>query len=343
MRVLVTGGAGYIGSVITDQLIDDGHTAVVYDNLSKGHANAVSADATFVEADLMSEDTLRATLIEHQIEAVIHMAASSLVGESMSAPGRYYANNVAASVRLLDALVQTGIKRLVFSSTAAVYGEPQRQPITETDPTSPSNTYGETKLAVERAMHWYHTAHGIRYASLRYFNAAGATRQRGERHDPETHLIPLVLRAAQSPRFPVTVFGNDYPTRDGTCVRDYVHVSDLARAHVLALEALAREDITEQIFNLGCGEGYTVQEVIDTAKQVTGRDIPLTVGPRRAGDPAVLVASSDRIASVLGWNAQASSLESIVESAWKWETTFSQTGDANQNNVRVSEAGAETR
>ena len=202
MRVLVTGGAGYIGSVITDQLIGDGHKVVVYDNLSTGHADAVAREATFVEADLTSDDALRATLGDHHIDAVIHMAAASLVGESMTAPGRYYTNNVVASLRLLDALVHANIKMLVFSSTAAVYGEPARQPITETDPTSPSNTYGETKLAVERAMHWYHHAHAIRYASLRYFNAAGATRKRGERHDPETHLIPLVLRAAQDPRFP---------------------------------------------------------------------------------------------------------------------------------------------
>jgi len=341
MRVLVTGGAGYIGSVITDQLIDDGHAVVVYDNLSKGHADAVAREATFVEADLTSGDTLRATLVEHRIDAVIHMAASSLVGESMTAPGRYYTNNVVSSLRLLDALVQTNVRMLVFSSTAAVYGEPARQPIMETDPTSPSNTYGETKLAVERAMHWYHHAHAIRYASLRYFNAAGATSRRGERHDPETHLIPLVLRAAQDARFPITVFGNDYPTRDGTCVRDYVHVSDLARAHVLALEALARKDIAEPIFNLGCGEGYTVQEVIDAAKKVTGREIPVKAGPRRPGDPAVLIASSERIKSVLGWNAQASSLETIVGSAWRWETTFSQSGNANHKGTRVHGAGAD--
>ena len=319
MRVLVTGGAGYIGSVITDQLVEDGHSVVVYDNLSKGHADAVSPAAVFVEADLMSGDVLRSTLARHRIDAVIHMAASSLVGESMTAPGRYFRNNLIASIGLLDALVDANIRMLVFSSTAAVYGEPERQPIKEEDPTSPSNTYGETKLAVERAMHWYHVAHAVRYASLRYFNAAGATSLRGERHDPETHLIPLVLRAAQDSRSPVTVFGNDYPTRDGTCVRDYVHVSDLARAHVLALEALEREDISQEIFNLGCGDGYTVQEVIDTARRVTGRDIPTIIGPRRTGDPAVLVASSERIASSLGWQPQQSALETIVTSAWAWE------------------------
>ena len=340
MRVLVTGGAGYIGSVITDQLIEDGHTVVVYDNLSKGHAYAVSTDATLVEADLLASETLKKTLIEHGIEAVIHMAASSLVGESMTDPGRYYTNNVIASTLLLNALVETSIQMLVFSSTAAVYGEPERQPIAEGDPTAPSNTYGETKLAVERAMRWYSTAHGLRYVSLRYFNAAGATERRGERHDPETHLIPLVLRAAQDPRHPITVFGADYPTRDGTCVRDYVHVSDLARAHVLALEALARKDMVAEIFNLGCGDGYTVKEVIDAARTITGRDIPVTAGPRRPGDPAVLVASSDRISKALGWRPRQSSLDAIVGSAWKWEATFSQQRDANDNSTGVNRAGA---
>jgi UDP-glucose 4-epimerase len=343
MRVLVTGGAGYIGSVITDQLLTDGHTVVVYDNLSKGHAYAVAPDATLVEADLLTEDTLQTTLIDHRIDAVIHMAASSLVGESMTDPGRYYRNNVVASTQLLNALVRTKIEMLVFSSTAAVYGEPERQPISEDDPTAPSNTYGETKLAVERAMHWYHRAHGLRYVALRYFNAAGATPVRGERHDPETHLIPLVLRAAQDARYPITVFGNDYPTRDGTCVRDYVHVSDLARAHVLALDALARKDVVADTFNLGCGDGYTVKEVIDAATAITGRDIPVNAGARRPGDPAVLVASSERIAKTLGWRPQQSSLDDIVGSAWKWETTFAHQGDAKRDSVHVNPAHAATR
>jgi UDP-glucose 4-epimerase len=343
MRVLVTGGAGYIGSVITDQLIADGHTVVVYDNLSKGHAYAVAPEATLVEADLLAADTLKTTLVEHDIDAVIHMAASSLVGESMTDPGRYYTNNVVATTHLLNALVETNVQMMVFSSTAAVYGEPERQPIAEGDPTAPSNTYGETKLAVERAMRWYNVAHGLRYVSLRYFNAAGATARRGERHDPETHLIPLVLRAAQDSRYPITVFGTDYPTRDGTCVRDYVHVSDLARAHVLALDSLARKDMTAQIFNLGCGEGYTVKEVIDAARAITGREIPVNTGPRRPGDPAVLVASSDRIATALGWRPQQSSLEAIVGSAWNWETTFFQNPDVDHNTNGVRRADAATR
>lgn len=343
MRVLVTGGAGYIGSVITDQLLTDGHTVVVYDNLSKGHSYAVAHDAMLVEADLLDEETLQKTLREHAIEAVVHMAASSLVGQSMTEPGKYYLNNVVASMCLLNALVRANITMLVFSSTAAVYGEPERQPIREDDPTAPSNTYGDTKLAVERAMHWYRAAHGIRYVSLRYFNAAGATTERGERHDPETHLIPLVLRAAQDERYPITVFGNDYPTRDGTCVRDYVHVSDLARAHVLALDALSRKEISEHTFNLGCGDGYTVKEVIDAARKIVGWEIPVKMGARRPGDPAVLVASSDRIARILGWRPQQSTLDAIVGSAWKWEQTFPARGDANRNSHRISGASAATR
>ena len=331
MRVLVTGGAGYIGSVITDQLLVEGHHVVVYDNLSKGHAYAVAPEAVFVEADLIDDRTVRATLVEHEIEAVVHMAASSLVGESMIDPGRYYVNNVIASVQLMNALVETGVPLIVFSSTAAVYGEPERQPISEDDPTAPSNTYGESKLAIERALHWYNVAHGLRFVSLRYFNAAGATRRRGERHDPETHLIPLVLRAAQDARHPITVFGTDYPTRDGTCLRDYVHVSDLARAHVLALGALSRREIDAQVFNLGGGQGYTVREVIDTARSVTGREIAVQIGARRAGDPATLIASSDRIARTLGWRPEHSSLDAILESAWDWEQTFSRSIDANPN------------
>src|SRR4051812_16919664 len=267
MRVLVTGGAGYIGSVITDQLIADAHSVVVYDNLSKGHRESVSEQATFIAGDLLDQEAIAAALKSHAIDAVIHMAASSLVGESMTNPERYYLNNVIGSVRLLNAMLAAGVRMLVFSSTAATYGEPTRQPISEDDPTNPSNTYGETKLAVERAMHWYGLSHQLRFVSLRYFNAAGATTRRGERHDPETHLIPLVLRAARDHTHSVTIFGNDYPTRDGTCVRDYIHVSDLAMAHVSALAALADGRVRAEIFNLGCGDGYTVKEVIDTAKK----------------------------------------------------------------------------
>ena len=321
MRVLVTGGAGYIGSVITDHLIANGHTVVVYDNLSKGHRDAVASDALLVNADLLDQGTLLRTLRSHRIEAVMHMAASSLVGESMARPEIYYENNVIATLTLLRTMLDLGIRMLVFSSTAAVYGQPERQPITETDGTSPSNTYGETKLVVERALHWYDAAHQLRFVSLRYFNAAGATSTRGERHDPESHLIPLVLLAAREGGS-VTIFGNDYPTHDGTCVHDYVHVTDLADAHVSALEALSAREMRSDVFNLGCGAGYTVKEVIDVARRVTGRDIAIKSGPRRAGDPAVLVASAEKIRRILGWTPKRGTLDDIVGSAWNWETSY---------------------
>jgi UDP-glucose 4-epimerase len=330
MRVLVTGGAGYIGSVITDQLVAGGHRVVVYDNLSKGHGDAVNEDATFIQGDLLDAHAVKDALVSNSIDAVVHMAAASLVGESMANPRLYYENNVVSTIGLLNAMADANVKMLVFSSTAAVYGEPSRVPIAEDDPTAPSNTYGETKLAVERALYWYHGAYAIRYASLRYFNAAGATDRRGERHDPETHLIPLVLRAAKDSGHPITVFGRDYHTRDGTCVRDYIHVSDLADAHVRALEALHAKELRAEIFNLGCGDGFTVQEVIDVARSVTGREIAVQDGPRRAGDPAVLVASSARITKALGWHPQHSSLEEIIGSAWKWETTLAPSREADR-------------
>jgi UDP-glucose 4-epimerase len=316
MRVLVTGGAGYIGSVVTEQLVSDGNQVVVYDNLSKGHRGAVVPGAEFVEADLFDADTLKQTLHEKQIEAVIHMAASSLVGESVENPNKYYHNNVIASLKLLDAMLACDVKRLVFSSTAAVYGEPELQPIEETVATNPTNPYGETKLAFEHALKWFDRANGLRYASLRYFNAAGATEHCGEDHDPETHIIPITLQAAAGKRPRVEIFGEDYPTPDGTCVRDYIHVIDLARAHIQALEALSDGS---RIYNLGCGgAGYSVNEVIETARSVTGKEIPTHVGPRRAGDPATLVASSDRIKSELGWQPQFQDLGLIIESAWLW-------------------------
>ena len=316
MRVLVTGGAGYIGSVVTEQLAGDGNQVVVYDNLSKGHRSAVIAGAEFVEADLFDADTLKQTLHERQIEAVIHMAASSLVGESVENPNKYYKNNAIASLTLLDAMLACDVKRIVFSSTAAVYGEPEAQPIEETAATTPTNPYGETKLAFEHALKWYDRAYGLRYASLRYFNAAGATEHCGEDHDPETHIIPITLQVAAGKRPRVEIFGEDYPTPDGTCVRDYIHVIDLARAHIQALEALGEGS---RIYNLGCGgDGYSVNEVIETARRVTGKEIPTNVGPRRAGDPATLVASSDRIKTELGWQPQFQDLGLIIESAWRW-------------------------
>lgn len=319
MRVLVTGGAGYIGSVVTEQLLNDGNEVVVYDNLSKGHSAAVVAGAEFVQAELFDAATLKQTLHERQIAAVIHMAASSLVGESVEQPNKYYQNNVIVSLVLLDAMIAAGVKRLVFSSTAAVYGEPETQPIEESAPTNPTNTYGETKLAFEHALKWYDRAYGLRYASLRYFNAAGATEKCGEDHDPETHLIPITLQAAAGKRARVEIYGEDYPTPDGTCIRDYIHVIDLARAHIQALQVLSDRS---RIYNLGCGgAGYSVKDVIDTARRVTGKEIRVRIGPRRAGDPATLVASSDRIKRELGWQPQFQDLGIIIESAWRWIQT----------------------
>jgi len=316
MRVLVTGGAGYIGSVVTEQLVSDGHQVVVYDNLSKGHPEAVVDGAELVDGDLLAGDKLNETLYDNKIEAVIHMAASSLVGESVDEPAKYYNNNLVAGLVLLDAMRACAVKKIVFSSTAAVYGEPEKQPIVESDPTNPTNPYGETKLAFERAMHWHEAAYGVRYASLRYFNAAGATAHCGEDHDPETHLIPITLQAAAGKRTHVEVYGEDYATPDGTCIRDYIHVVDLARGHILALDLLEERSA---IYNLGCGgDGYSVKDVIETARRVTGKEIPVRVGPRRPGDPAVLIASSDRIKDELGWQPQFQDLGLIIESAWKW-------------------------
>ena len=313
---MVTGGAGYIGSVVVEGLLSDGHQVVVYDNLAKGHRQSVPENIPFIESDLLDRERLIAAFRQHEIDAVIHMAADSLVGESVEKPDKYYRSNVVAGLSLLDAMREVGVKRLVFSSTAAVYGEPEKQPIEESDPTNPTNTYGETKLTFERALRWYESAYGIRYASLRYFNAAGATERCGEWHDPETHLIPLVLQAATGRREHVEIYGEDYRTRDGTCVRDYIHVVDLARAHILALQILGERSA---IYNLGCGgDGYSVREVIDVANEITGREIPIKIGPRRAGDPAVLIASSEKIKRELGWSPQFQDLRLIVDSAWQW-------------------------
>ncbi len=316
MNILVTGGAGYIGSVVVEETLRAGHKTVVFDNLVKGHREMVAPDAVFVEGDLLDRPLLEKTFLEHDIEAVIHMAAYSLVGESVIEPAKYYMNNVVAGISLLDAMRDGGVSKLVFSSTAAVYGEPVKQPIDEGDRTAPTNPYGDTKLAFEHAMKGYERAYGIRYVSLRYFNAAGASERCGELHDPETHLIPIVLQTASGERADVEIYGDDYPTRDGTCVRDYIHVIDLARAHVKALEILGERS---SIFNLGCGgEGYTVKEVIDMAREITGRNIPMRVSARRPGDPAALIASSDRIRSELGWKPEFQDLRLIIESAWKW-------------------------
>lgn len=317
MNILVTGGAGYIGSVVVEETIRAGHKTIVYDNLVKGHREMVAPEALFVQGDLLDRPLLEKTFANNDVEAVIHMAAYSLVGESVSEPAKYYMNNVVAGISLLDAMRDGGVSKIVFSSTAAVYGEPEKQPIEEFDRTAPTNPYGDTKLAFEHAMKSYERAYGIRYVSLRYFNAAGASEQCGELHDPETHLIPIVLQTAAGERKEVEVYGDDYPTRDGTCVRDYIHVIDLARAHVKALEIL---DDRSSIFNLGCGgEGYTVNEVVAMAKEITGKEIATRVSDRRPGDPAVLIASSDRIRSELGWRPEFQDLRLIIESAWKWK------------------------
>jgi UDP-glucose 4-epimerase len=317
VRVAVTGGAGYVGSVVCEELVEQGHEVLVIDNLSKGHPDAIVEQAQLVRADLLDRATVTQVLADFGAAAVVHMAAASLVGESVVDPARYYRNNVTAGLALLDAMRDAEIPRLVFSSTAAVYGEPARQPIAEGDPMRPTNPYGETKLAFERTLGWFARAYGLSSISLRYFNAAGATVRCGERHDPETHLIPLVLEAAAGRLPGVTVFGDDYETRDGTCMRDYIHVSDLARAHVLSLHALSSPGVCDA-YNLGCGGGYTVREVIDAAAKVTGRRIPVAIAPRRAGDPAVLVASSERIRTQLGWSPRFEDLDTIIASAWAW-------------------------
>jgi UDP-glucose 4-epimerase len=317
LRVAVTGGAGYIGSVVCEALLAGAHDVLVIDNLCKGHRDSVHADAAFAAVDLREQSRVSTVLADFGTDAVIHMAAYSLVGESVTAPGKYYVNNLSAGVALLEAMREAKVHKLVFSSTAAVYGEPAKQPIEESDPTAPTNPYGETKLAFERALCWYVGAHDLRSVSLRYFNAAGASVKNGERHDPETHLVPLVLQAAAGRLPQVTVFGDDYPTRDGTCVRDYIHVEDLADAHVRALEPLANSGICIA-YNLGCGgEGYTVKELIATASAVTGRTIPVEIAKRRPGDPAMLIASSANISRELGWRPKRS-LTGIIESAWQW-------------------------
>ena len=318
MRVAVTGGAGYIGCVVAEALLADGYDVLVLDNLEKGHEVAIPKTSRFVRVDIRGREGTAAALRDFACDAVIHMAASSLVGESVSDPGQYFANNLIGGLTLLDAMRDAGVFRLVFSSTAAVYGEPAKQPIEEHDPTIPTNPYGESKLAFERALRWYAPAYGLSSVSLRYFNAAGATNERGEWHDPETHLIPIVLEAAAGQRSHVNVFGTDYATPDGTCIRDYVHVADLARAHVLALASMNRGGEC-RVYNLGCGgRGFSVREVIDAAARVTGRRIPVTVSPRRPGDPAVLIASSERIASELGWQPRHAELQDIIASAWNF-------------------------
>ena len=316
MNVLVVGGAGYIGSTVAAQLVDAAHSVTVFDNLSRGHREAVPAGARLVIGDLEDRPAVDRVLQSTAFDAVMHFAALIEAGESMKVPERYFRNNSANTLNLLEALLAHGPKRLVFSSTAALYGNPVRVPIEEDDPLAPTNAYGESKLLAEKMLAWFHRCHGFRYASLRYFNAAGAAQGRGEAHQPETHLIPRILQVALGQSANIQIFGTDYPTPDGTCIRDYVHVSDLAAAHLLALEGLHRHD--RLIFNLGTGHGFGIREVIEVARRVTGHPIPAVETARRPGDPAVLVASSRRIQEQLRWAPQYRDLESIVTSAWEW-------------------------
>jgi UDP-glucose 4-epimerase len=315
MKILVTGGAGYIGSAAVEQLITAGESVVVFDNLSLGHRAAVHPAAIFVKGDLSNRAEIDDALNNHRPYAVMHFAAKSLVGESMERPFLYLGDNVRNGLNLFESMVEHGVKRIILSSTANLFDQPERMPIDESERIIPGSPYGESKFILERILHWLDRIHGVRFACLRYFNAAGATPTRGEDHDPELHLIPLVLQVALGKREKVTVFGDDYATRDGTCVRDYIHVIDLAQAHILALGAL---DGGSRFYNLGNGEGFTVKEVIDTAREVTGGAIRTDVGPRRAGDPAVLVAASDKIRKELGWVSQFPRVREIIESAWRW-------------------------
>lgn len=315
MKILVTGGAGYIGSIVTEQLIKVGETVVVLDNLYQGHQAAVHPEAVFVEGDLTNRATVDAVFEEHRPEAVMHFASHTLVGESMEKPFLYLGDNITAGLNLLQSALEHNVRRFIMSSTANLFDDPERMPIDEAERIVPGSPYGESKFILERMLYWLDRIHGFRYAALRYFNAAGASEERGEDHYPEMHLIPIILSVALGQRDHVKVFGDDYPTRDGTCVRDYIHVLDLAQAHILALRAL---EGGSRVYNLGNGQGFTVKEVIDTAREITGHPIPVQVGPRRPGDPAVLIASSDRIRRELGWKPQYSNLADIIGSAWRW-------------------------
>ncbi|MBK1813478.1 UDP-glucose 4-epimerase GalE [Clostridium sp. YIM B02505] len=319
MSILVCGGAGYIGSHCVYELIERGEEVVVVDNLQTGHKEALHPEAKFYEGDIREYDFLDKVFKDNKIEGVIHFAANSLVGESMQLPLKYYNNNVHGTEVLLQAMVDNNIKKIVFSSTAAVYGEPERVPITETDKTEPTNTYGETKLAMEKMMKWADKAHGLRYIALRYFNVAGAHPNGliGEAHNPETHLIPLILQVPLNKREKISIYGEDYDTKDGTCIRDYIHVKDLIDAHILAFNKL-RDGWQSDVFNLGNGSGFTVKEMIDAARKVTSHAIPAEVCPRRAGDPAVLIASSEKAKNILGWEPKYNNVEEIIAAAWKF-------------------------
>jgi UDP-glucose 4-epimerase len=317
MKILVVGGAGYIGSVCAELLLDEGHGVAVFDNLSEGHRAAIDQRAEFIEGDLQQFDQIEAALSKFQPDAVMHFAASALVGESMQNPSKYFRNNVGNGLNLLDAMIATGVNRLVFSSTCAIFGPPERLPIDETLPKHPINPYGESKLAFEKVLRWYGEIHGLRFVALRYFNAAGASKNFGEEHRIETHLIPNVLKVALGQKSHVEIYGTDYDTPDGTCIRDYIHILDLSQAHILALTSPKSD-----FYNLGTGGGTSVREVIEACRKVTGCDIPVVEKPRRPGDPPRLIAGSDKVQRELGWRPQFQNLEAIIESAWRWHQKF---------------------
>ncbi|WP_461198292.1 UDP-glucose 4-epimerase GalE [Enterococcus sp. N249-2] len=322
MTILVLGGAGYIGSHAVDQLINQGKEVAVVDNLLTGHRQAVHPAATFYQGDIRDKDFLQKVFEKETIEGVIHFAASSLVGESVEKPLKYFNNNVYGMQILLEVMQAHAVKHIVFSSTAATYGEPEESPITEMTPTNPKNPYGESKLMMEKMMRWCDEAYGMKFVALRYFNVAGAKADAtiGEDHDPETHLVPIILQAALGQRKEVAIFGDDYDTPDGTCIRDYVHVEDLIAAHLLALDYLQKGN-ESNVFNLGSNNGYSVKEMVEAARTVTEKDIPARIAPRRAGDPSTLVASSDKAKAILGWQPKYTTVEAIIETAWKWHVS----------------------
>ena len=317
MKILVVGGAGYIGSICSEVLLNEGYDVVIFDNLTEGHRGAVDNRARFIEGNLADRPAVDAAISSSRPDAVMHFAASALVGESMQNPSKYFRNNIAHGLNLLDAMVAAGVKRMVFSSTCAIFGPPDRLPIDENLPTRPINPYGESKLAFERILRWYDEIHGVKFVALRYFNAAGASARFGEDHRCETHLIPNVLKVALGQKPCVEVYGTDYETPDGTCIRDYIHILDLANAHILALDSPKSE-----FYNLGTGGGSSVREVIEVARKVTGRNIDMVEKSRRPGDPPRLIAASEKIQRELGWKPQFQSLDAIIESAWKWHQKF---------------------
>ncbi|MCA1623709.1 MAG: UDP-glucose 4-epimerase GalE [Acidobacteria bacterium] len=317
MAILVTGGAGYIGSVVVEDLIEQGEKPVVLDNLVYGHRKAIDESVAFYEGDIGDKDLVSRIVREHDVESCMHFSAFAFVGESVEKPQIYYGNNFVQTLHLLDVLIENNIKKIIFSSTCATYGEPQYVPIDEKHPQFPTSPYGWSKFMVERALIDYNAAYGLKYVAPRYFNACGATEKNGEHHEPETHLIPLILQVAQGKRDSISIFGDDYSTPDGTAIRDYIHVSDLSQAHILALEYL-RKGGDSQFVNLGIGGGYSVAEVIEVARKVTGKNIEAKIAPRRPGDPSHLVADAKKAREVLGWNPQFPEIEAIIESAWAW-------------------------